>query len=123
MGIAMRYVYPARLARDASGRILAKFPDVPEALTDGADREEALAEAQDALLAALSGYVRARRSIPVLSAPRRGQPSGLSPAARRCQARSVPSHAVTIQQKTLDKVFAWFLKNCGAHRHVYYRCV
>ena len=69
----MRYVYPVRLVRDASGRILAKFPDVPEALTDGTDREAALAEAQDALAAALSGYVRARRNIPAPSVARRGQ--------------------------------------------------
>jgi antitoxin HicB len=73
MAIPMRYVYPVRLVRDSSGRILAKFPDVPEALTDGADCDEALVEAQDALVAALSGYVRERRSIPAPSVPRRGQ--------------------------------------------------
>ncbi len=60
----MRYVYPVTLEPDESGRVVASFPDVPEALTDGADEGEALAEARDALRAALAGYVQARRPLP-----------------------------------------------------------
>ena len=44
--------------------MVASFPDVPEALTDGEDESEALAEAHDALVAALAGYVREKRPIP-----------------------------------------------------------
>jgi predicted RNase H-like HicB family nuclease len=40
--------------------VLVTFPDVPEAVTDGADPDEALREAQDALIAALGGYINAR---------------------------------------------------------------
>lgn len=61
----MRYVYPARLERDEAGFYLVTFPDIPEAGTDGRTPEEALGEAQDALLAALGGYVEAGRAIPI----------------------------------------------------------
>lgn len=60
----MRYAYPVDVRPDDDDRVVASFPDVPEALTDGADEAEALAEAQDALVAALAGYVHARCDIP-----------------------------------------------------------
>jgi len=61
----MKYVFPATLTQDDEGRWLVTFPDVPEALTDGANHDEALDEAADALGAALAGYVHERRDIPV----------------------------------------------------------
>lgn len=64
----MRYAYPARLQRDQDNRVLVSFPDVPEALTDGSDEPEALAEARDALAAALAGYVHAGTPLPTPSA-------------------------------------------------------
>jgi len=69
----MRYVFPARLDQDDEGRWIVSFPDVPEALTDGADREEALGEATDALGAALAGYVHEQRQIPRPSQAEAGQ--------------------------------------------------
>jgi len=60
----MRYVFPARIEQDREKRWVVNFPDVPEALTDGANQEEALHEAADALGAALAGYVHERRTIP-----------------------------------------------------------
>lgn len=60
----MRYAYPVELTRDADGRVVASFPDVPEALTDGANNDEALRVAADALTAALAGYVQNNRPIP-----------------------------------------------------------
>ena len=74
----MRYAYPVTLERDEAGRFVASFPDVPEALTDGADEAEALGEARDALRAALVGYVRARRPLPRPSR-RRGTVVALAP--------------------------------------------
>ncbi len=68
----MRYAYPVTLEPDADGRVVASFEDVPEALTDGADEAEALAEAADALAAALAGYARERRPLPRPS-PARGR--------------------------------------------------
>jgi len=69
----MKYVFPATLAQDEGGRCIVTFPDVPEALTDGADRNEALGAAADALGAALAGYVHERRAIPAPGQPKAGQ--------------------------------------------------
>lgn len=70
------YAYPARFEVDEDGRIVVAFRDVPEALTDGASHAEALAEAPDALVAALAGYVddtRNPRPLPEPSRIRKGE--------------------------------------------------
>jgi antitoxin HicB len=54
--------------------------DVPEAITAGASKAEALALAEDALLVALSGYVEGGRPLPQASKPTRGQPLITLPA-------------------------------------------
>src|SRR3990172_4851713 len=69
----MLMAYPANLKRQKGGHILVAFPDIPEALTEGKTLSEASHEAQDALLAALGGYINARRSIPSPSKLKRGQ--------------------------------------------------
>ena len=51
-------------APEEDGGFSVSFPDVPEALTCGDDRAEALAMAEDALAVALGAYVRAREDIP-----------------------------------------------------------
>ena len=68
----MQYAYPCVLASDEDG-ISVSFPDIPEALTCGIDRPDALAQAADALVAALSAYVYAREEIPVPSPAIEGQ--------------------------------------------------
>lgn len=68
-----RLAYPVRLDRQDDGYVLVSFPDVPEALTEGATEREALAEAEDCLVAALGGYIQDRRDIP-RSSSARGQP-------------------------------------------------
>ncbi len=52
--------YPARLRKD-EGSILVTFPDIPEAITQGEDIEDALMHAADALESALEFYFDARR--------------------------------------------------------------
>ena len=64
--------WPADLQRQEDGSILVSFPDIPEALTEGTTETEALAQARDCLIAALGGYVAARRAIPRAS-PARGR--------------------------------------------------
>ena len=56
--------WPAELEQQEDGSVLVFFPDVPEALTEGETEAEALAQAQDCLVAALGGYVGARRAVP-----------------------------------------------------------
>jgi antitoxin HicB len=69
----MPFDYPVQLTPQRGGGYLVRFPDVPEALTEGASAAEALAEAADCLVAALGGYVELRRDLPMPSRPRRGQ--------------------------------------------------
>jgi antitoxin HicB len=56
--------YPYKLARQKNGWWLVRFPDIPEALTEGETKDEAFKNAQDCLVAALEGYVKAGRPIP-----------------------------------------------------------
>jgi len=67
-----RYGFPARLEPDEEGRLVVHFPDLPEALTDGADKAEALAEAADCLSEALAGRINRGEDIPPPSRLRRG---------------------------------------------------
>lgn len=64
--------FPARVVVDGNG-FLVSFPDIPEALTSGRSREEALDMAADALTTAMDFYFEDRRSVPMPSLPKRGQ--------------------------------------------------
>ena len=79
MARSTQLAYPVRLERDDQGVVLVSFPDIPEALTEGTTEGEALAEAQDCLIAALAGYIDDRRGIPRPS-PGRGRPLVALPA-------------------------------------------
>lgn len=60
-------LYPVIIEQDDS-TFMARFPDIPEALTCGDTPEEALAEAQDALLTAFEFYFEDERAVPLPSA-------------------------------------------------------
>lgn len=68
-----RYGFPVRLEPDEEGRLVVHFPDLPEALTDGAHEAEVLAEAADCLSEALAGRINRGEDIPPPSRLRRGQ--------------------------------------------------
>jgi antitoxin HicB len=57
--------YPAMLIPDPDGGFTVTFRDVPEAITEGDNREEALLRAEDALESALAMYVAADEPLPV----------------------------------------------------------
>jgi antitoxin HicB len=59
--------YPAALTPDPDGGFTVTFRDVPEAITEGDTRDEALLRAQDALESALAMYVVAKEPLPVSS--------------------------------------------------------
>ena len=63
----MIYAYPCELTPDEDGGLVVTFPDVPEAITGGRDRSEALLMAEDALATALAGYVHEKWDIPTPS--------------------------------------------------------
>lgn len=58
-------VYYAKLVPQKRGSFFVRFPDVPEALTEGDGRADALQAAEDALVTALGGYLEAKRPLPV----------------------------------------------------------
>lgn len=64
--------YPVKLTKDGKF-IKVNFPDIPEALTQGVDREEALVMAKEALELAMDFYFDDRRPVPAPSQPKRGQ--------------------------------------------------
>ena len=65
--------YPVDLVAEPEGGFTVTFPDVPEAITHGRDRDEALQEAAAALASALSFYADADRPLPA-PAPADGRP-------------------------------------------------
>ncbi len=56
--------YPAALIPDPDGGFTVTFRDVPEAITEGDTREEALLRAEDALELALAMYIAAGEALP-----------------------------------------------------------
>lgn len=65
--------YPVRLKAAEEGGYIVIFPDIPEAITQGEDVEDALVHAADALESALDFYFEDKRRIPLPSKPKRGQ--------------------------------------------------
>ncbi|WCM21910.1 type II toxin-antitoxin system HicB family antitoxin [Paraburkholderia bryophila] len=65
--------YPIELTPDSNGTLLVTFADVPEALSVGENEEDAIAQALDALEAALEIYFSEKQPIPLPSRPKRGQ--------------------------------------------------
>jgi antitoxin HicB len=64
--------YPVTLTKDGS-QFLVTFKDVPEAITFGKNKKEALENAVDALETGLSFYVDARKPLPKASQAKRRQ--------------------------------------------------
>jgi antitoxin HicB len=67
------FSYPATFRRDAKGRILVGFPDLPEAHTDGRNMAESLEEAIDCLGSTIAFRIAEKAEIPASSRPKRGQ--------------------------------------------------
>src|SRR5437764_12346451 len=61
--------YPAKLSPDPDGGFTVTFRDVPEAITEGDTRDEALLRAEDALESALAMYIAAKEPLPTSSEP------------------------------------------------------
>lgn len=65
--------FPAKFSPAEEGGYVVTFPDIPEAITQGEDMEDALLHAADALESALDFYFEAGRRVPLPSRPKRGQ--------------------------------------------------
>jgi antitoxin HicB len=56
--------YAVNLVPDDNGTVLVTVPDIPEAITFGEDREDALARVIEAIETAIMGFMAAREDIP-----------------------------------------------------------
>ena len=73
------YNYPAAIERDEDGRFVVAFPDFRWAATDGATRDEALAEAKDLLRELMAATIREGGDLPEPSRASGGRPLVVPP--------------------------------------------
>lgn len=64
------FAYPASLIPERNG-LTVRFPDLPEAITSGRDRSDALRQAADCLDEAIAGRISDNLEIPEPSSPRK----------------------------------------------------
>ena len=76
MAVGYRYI----LEPEENGWWLVRFPEIPEALTEGETEEKARISAIDCVIAALEGYMKAGRPIPRPSAPSPGRDRAVLPS-------------------------------------------
>lgn len=70
----MKYIYPILLTEDKNdGGYVVTCRDVPEAITQGDTREEALTEAADALDVAICGRIEDGNTIPIPTSNKAGE--------------------------------------------------
>jgi len=64
--------FPARFEKERDGYVVT-FRDIPEALTSGATKKEAMEMAADALATAMEFYFEDRRPVPMPTKARKGE--------------------------------------------------
>ncbi|MBI3375847.1 MAG: type II toxin-antitoxin system HicB family antitoxin [Betaproteobacteria bacterium] len=70
----LRFNYPVKLTPDREdGGYVVSCRDIPEAITQGNTIEQALADAEGALQAAIEGRIEDRMEVPAPSVPKRGE--------------------------------------------------
>jgi antitoxin HicB len=62
-----QFSYPVKLTKQKEGGYLVQFPDLPEAITEGNNIEDALNQAQDCLEEAVAYRIISKLDIPVPS--------------------------------------------------------
>ncbi len=65
------FVYPAKLTPEKGGGFTVQFPDLPEAITSGKNRADALLQAADCLEEAVAGRIADGLDVPVPRVARR----------------------------------------------------
>jgi antitoxin HicB len=73
--------YAAHLKAAREGGYVVTFRDIPEAITQGENLEDALKHAQEALETAMQFYFDDRRAVPLPSAAKRGERLIVLPAS------------------------------------------
>ena len=85
-GLAIMFAYPARIRKHRNGYVV-RFRDIPEALTSGASRDEAIEMACDALATAMQFYFEDRREVPMPSQAAKGEVLVWLPTRQAMQVR------------------------------------
>ena len=67
------FTYPAKLHPEAGGHLTVRFVDLPEAITSGSGRLDAVRQAADCLEEAIAGRIADGLDIPPPSKAKRGQ--------------------------------------------------
>ena len=81
------FVYPASLKSDKDdGGFIVRFVDLPEAITQGDDKKDALREAADCLEEAVANRIAMDLPIPAPSRMKRGQHAVIVPAQTAAKA-------------------------------------
>jgi antitoxin HicB len=80
------FQYPAILTPEKKGAFTVRFPDLPEAITSGVNRRNAMAQAADCLEEAIAGRITDGLDIPRPSTPRRGHALVTAPAPMAAKA-------------------------------------
>ena len=99
------FVYPASLRPDKDdGGFIVRFIDLPEAITQGDDKEDALREAADCLEEAVANRIAMDLPIPAPSRMKRGQHAVTVPAQTAAKAAlSIAIKAAGITKTELAK--------------------
>ncbi len=67
------FVYPAKLSPEKNGGFTVQFPDLPEAITSGKNRADALLQAADCLEEAVAGRIADGLALPAPSSAGRNR--------------------------------------------------
>lgn len=73
------FIYPVTLSPAEEGGYIVTFPDIPEAITQGEDKADALVWALDALETILDSYMADKQRIPYPSPVKKGRPCVILP--------------------------------------------
>lgn len=100
-----KFVYPASLKPDKDdGGFIVRFVDLPEAITQGDDKEDALREAADCLEESIANRIAMDLPIPAPSRMKRGQHAVIVPAQTAAKAAlSIAIKAAGITKTELAK--------------------
>ena len=67
------FTYPAELQAEDGGKLTVRFTDLPEAITSGEDRQDALRQAADCLEEVVAGRIADGLEVPPPSKAKRGR--------------------------------------------------
>ena len=99
--------YPAEIERDEDGRFVITFPDFGWGATDGATRDEALAEAKDLLRELIATTIREGETLPEPSRPGKSRPLACISHHPTVEARDTTARSSLRLLAVLDVLFKY----------------